>query len=86
MGEDRKLLLFGTAGCHLCEDAALLLRRTLAPRGDGEPFAYVDIADDSELTDRYGVRIPVLLDIRTGIELDWPFDVDKVLDFLRSLP
>ena len=38
----------------------------------------VEIADDEELLERYGVRIPVLRRLDTGEELDWPFDVAAV--------
>ena len=36
------------------------------------------IADDAELLEQYGVRIPVLRRVDTGEELDWPFDAAAV--------
>ena len=41
-------------------------------------FRSVEIADDEDLLERYGVRIPVLRRLDTGEELDWPFDVAAV--------
>ncbi len=72
--------LFGTAGCHLCEEAEELLRRALA----GKDFERVDIALDPELSERYGIRIPVILDRESGAELGWPFDAGGLAEFLRG--
>lgn len=69
-----KVTLYGTAGCHLCEQAKALLS-SLA-------VLHVDIADDDVLLERYGMRIPVLLRADTGEEIDWPFDAAGVLRFL----
>ncbi|KIR20377.1 hypothetical protein PFLU3_41970 [Pseudomonas fluorescens] len=43
----------------------------------------IDIADPEDLTEAYGLRIPVLRRVDTGAELDWPFDSDQVVAFLR---
>ena len=48
------LLLYGRAGCHLCDDARAVLERL------GHPFEEVDIEGDDELLARYLVRIPVI--------------------------
>ncbi|MCC2636534.1 MAG: glutaredoxin family protein [Moraxellaceae bacterium] len=71
------LILYGTAGCHLCEDAEALLRQAVAARAI--EWRYVDIALDDALVARYGIRIPVLL-TAGGQELGWPF---SLLDILR---
>lgn len=44
------------------------------------------VDDDQALEDRYGTRVPVLRDEDSGRELDWPFDVAAVRDFLRHVP
>ena len=55
------LILYGRPGCHLCDDARVVLERI------GHPFDEVDIEADDELLARYLERIPVIaLD---GIEL-----------------
>ena len=67
------LALYATSGCHLCERADALIRATVAVT-----FRTVEIADDEDLLERYGVRIPVLRRLDTGKELDWPFDAAAV--------
>ncbi len=69
--------LYGTACCHLCEEAEAILKEA------GISAAYIDIAEDDALLDKYGTRIPVLKRVDTGAELGWPFDVAAVLSFLR---
>ena len=70
-------VLYHTLGCHLCEEAEQILK-TLAI-----PFRHVDIADDEDLVDRYGIRIPVLHELQSGDEIGWPFDEKTVLAFIR---
>ena len=72
--------LFGTLGCHLCEIAEAEIM-PLVERG--LLVELVDITDPEDLTDAYGLRIPVLRRVDTGTELDWPFDADQVVAFLR---
>jgi glutaredoxin len=47
-------VLYGRAGCHLCDDARAVLQRI------GHPFEEVDIEADDELLRRYLERIPVV--------------------------
>jgi glutaredoxin len=62
------LVLYGRAGCHLCDDARAVLERV------GHPFEEVDIEADDALLARYVERIPVVaLD---GAEL-YDFFVDE---------
>jgi glutaredoxin len=49
-----RLVLYGRAGCHLCDDARAVLERV------GEPFAEVDIETDDALLSAYLERIPVV--------------------------
>lgn len=72
------LVLYTTSGCHLCEQAEALVRRQAAG------VSMVEIIDDAELLERYGVRIPVLRRLDTGNELDWPFDAAGVRRLLRA--
>jgi len=72
------LVLFGTEACHLCEDAEQLLFSA------GIIFDKLDIIDDTQLQQRYGVRIPVLLDTKTGMELGWPFSAEQLLNFVSQ--
>ena len=71
--------LFGTLGCHLCEIAEVEIMPLVE---HGLLVELVDITDPEDLTDAYGLRIPVLRRIDTGAELDWPFDAEQVVAFL----
>ncbi len=71
------LVLLGTRGCHLCDQAEALLRQASAARS--LHWEYRDIALDEALVSRYGERIPVLL-LPDGRELGWPF---SLLDILK---
>ncbi|WKE67361.1 glutaredoxin family protein [Gallaecimonas kandeliae] len=69
------LTLYSTAGCHLCEEAQVLLA------GLGVSAAVVDILDEPSLVAAYGERIPVLKR-DGGQELGWPFDSEQLKAFL----
>lgn len=71
----RGLRLYGRPGCHLCDEARVVLKRV------GEPFDEVDITADDELHARYLERIPVI--VLDGEEL-YDFFVDEP-DLLRRL-
>jgi glutaredoxin len=49
-----RLVLYSRPGCHLCDDARIVLQRI------GEPFDEIDIESDDELFKRYLERIPVV--------------------------
>lgn len=51
-----RITLFERDGCHLCEEASVLLDDVLGPDG----YARVDIEADDDLLVRYGHRIPVV--------------------------
>ncbi len=70
-------MLFGTAGCHLCEEAEVLVNACL-PEG----VEVVDIAEQEQWQELYAVRIPVLFDPKTKQELGWPFDLEGVEGFV----
>jgi hypothetical protein len=72
--------LFGTLGCHLCEIAEAEIMPLVE---HGLLVELVDITDPDDLTEAYGLRIPVLRRVDTGAELDWPFDAEQVVAFLR---
>jgi len=63
-----RLTLYGRPGCHLCDDARVVLERV------GEPFDEVDITTDDALHARYLERIPVI--VLDGEEL-YDFFVDE---------
>ncbi|GAB3393420.1 glutaredoxin family protein [Azotobacter armeniacus] len=73
--------LFGTPGCHLCEVAEGLLIPFVE---NGLLVELVDIAEDESRVARYGLRIPVLRRLDNGDELNWPFEAEQVVAFLRQ--
>jgi CBS domain-containing protein len=50
-------ILYVRAGCHLCEDAGVLLDEMIGPDG----WDAIDIGTDDDLLVRYAHRIPVLV-------------------------
>jgi hypothetical protein len=57
------LTIYRRPGCHLCDDAEILLRDELAMRAraglPGVSVTHVDISGDADLEERYGRHIPV---------------------------
>ena len=71
------LILYQRDHCHLCDLALGALAKARAPE-----FESVFIDGDDALEARYGLRVPVLRDDARDIELDWPFDAEKLRGFL----
>ncbi|MBD9359336.1 glutaredoxin family protein [Methylomonas fluvii] len=63
-----EFILFGTEGCHLCEEAEALL--VVA----GLDFTSRDIMDNEQWQGKYGLLIPVLWHAPSQKQLNWPFD------------
>lgn len=82
MEAKEQLVFYTTAGCHLCDQAKAVYQATLNP--EFFQVEEVDIADDDALVERYGVRIPVILQQRTGRELGWPFGPAELVEFLSA--
>ncbi len=78
-----QVYLFGTAGCHLCEDAEKLLQRVIVNNTVEFELCEIDIASDELLLERYEVLIPVIKRSDTGGELNWPFDSPQLMTFLK---
>lgn len=70
--------LYGTEGCHLCEEAVLQLQ----PLAHPQTWDSVDIMSNEALLAKYGTRIPVLRCLHTEAELNWPFDPEDLKMFL----
>ncbi len=74
-----RLLLLGTDGCHLCDDAkTLLINNNIA-------VEYVDIAQHEEWQPQFALLIPVLYHVETQRYLNWRFDSPALLSFIDSL-
>jgi Glutaredoxin-like domain (DUF836) len=80
----RELVLYHTAGCHLCELAEAIVRPLAVD--EGVRVRLVDIAANDALMERYGVRIPVLANPAVfGEEIGWPFDEAAVRGLLAGI-
>lgn len=73
------LTLYQRDDCPLCDHALAVLAAANAPQ-----FESVWIDDDADLEARYGARVPVLRDVETSRELDWPFEPAALGRFLRG--
>ncbi|GAB3264609.1 hypothetical protein GCM10027425_29630 [Alteromonas gracilis] len=52
-----RITLYGKPGCHLCDDARLVVEAVCAETG--ESFEEVDITTSRDLMERFGEQIPV---------------------------
>ena len=53
---ERQIVLYVREGCHLCEDAAVLMDEMIGR----DAYSTIDIESDDDLLVRYAHRIPVL--------------------------
>ena len=72
---EARVVLYGRAGCHLCDQARTMLERL---REDtGENFVEVDIDADDALRERYGELVPVVT--ADGVQQGyWRIDAGRV--------
>ena len=52
-----RVLLYGKPGCHLCDEALVIIKRVCDDLAVG--FEEVDISQDANLMNEYGEQIPV---------------------------
>lgn len=52
-----RVTFYSRVGCHLCDDARVVVARVCAELG--ESFTEVDIDADPDLQDRFGDEVPV---------------------------
>lgn len=74
-----RLTLFQRDDCHLCDLALDLLAQARVPE-----FESVFIDGDDALEAAYGARVPVLRDMARGVELEWPFDLERLRRFAAA--
>jgi len=73
-------ILYGSEGCHLCEDALSLCHQLPMPI----MLTIVDIVDEEDLVEHYGKYIPVMQRDLDGKELFWPFDLQQLIEFVSQ--
>lgn len=69
----RKVALYSTEGCHLCELALALLHQLKKPI----EITVIEIGDDDQLVEKYGTSIPVV-EYANGQQLNWPFTLEEL--------
>ena len=72
------LTLYSTSHCHLCDNAIAILNELAI-----YPFTIVEITDSEPLLISYGAKIPVLRREDNKTELNWPFNAQDVVKFLK---
>ncbi len=79
-----QLLLFGTSGCHLCEQAEQVIKECLPDNLD-LAIETIDISGQEQWEEQYSLRIPVLYHPETKKDLGWPFNQWQVKEFINEL-
>lgn len=79
-----QLQLFGTVGCHLCEQAEEIIA-ACCETNDSLLIDSIDIAEQEQWQAHYAIRIPVLRHAATQKELGWPFDHATALAFITEI-
>ncbi|WP_444998035.1 glutaredoxin family protein [Aliikangiella sp. IMCC44359] len=77
--------LFTTSGCHLCEQAEAMVNYLIENKpsiSSRVRLVPVEISENTDLIDKYGVRIPVLS--KETSELGWPFELEELEQWLNS--
>lgn len=75
-----KISLYTTSHCHLCEQAEALLLKFQNQTN----YSKIEISDNNQLMDAYGMKIPVLKRLDNHIELAWPFTQNDIEKFLLA--
>jgi len=74
-------VLFGTSGCHLCEEAEKLIATSFHKIN----LEMIDIAEQEQWYEKYAIKIPVLYHSESGRELCWPFSEIDVHEFIGTV-
>jgi hypothetical protein len=72
----KKIYLYSTLGCHLCEHAKAMIMPITA--ASGYEVEEVEISESDDLMERYRLTIPVARNPLTGEELNWPFNETQI--------
>jgi hypothetical protein len=79
-----ELTLIGKPGCHLCDDAELVIQGVLADFTGSCAVIKKNILDDDALYARYSEEIPVLL-INGQVHNYWRIDPIRLREALEKL-
>lgn len=83
-----EVILYSTSACHLCELAKTVFENTIASSsklsGKRWILDVVDITDEKELFNAYGIRIPVIKTHHRDDDIGWPFDEQALSHYLEQ--
>ena len=78
------LLLLGTSGCHLCEEAEDIIAACLLDKNTVN-IQILDIAEAEQYQADFAIHIPVLYHPESLSRLNWPFNDKQVQVFISQL-
>lgn len=84
MTPEIELTLIGKPGCHLCDDAELVVQKVLDDFEGKASLTKQNILDDDALFARYSEEIPVLL-INGKVHNYWHIDPVRLREALQKL-
>ena len=77
-----QLVLYTTSHCHLCEQAEAMLIALKSQYAIN--WQAQEISDNDDLTEKYGIRIPVVARMDNQAELSWPFTENDIVMFIKA--
>lgn len=83
---NHEVTLIGRAGCHLCDDARVVITSVLSDMIDSpgtRDFTEVSIDDDADLRAMYWEQIPVVL-IDGRVHNFWHIDAERLTSALQG--
>ncbi len=83
MTPEFELTLIGKPGCHLCDDAEVVINKVLADFADRAEVTKLNVLEDETLFARYSEEIPVLL-INGKVHNYWHIDPERLREALNS--
>ena len=75
------LLLLGTSGCHLCEEAEAIIASCQLDKHKVS-IEMLDIVEQDQYQAEFSLFIPVLYHPYSLKRLNWPFDAEQVHEFV----
>ena len=79
------LLLLGTSGCHLCEEAETIIASCQLDKNK-VTVEKLDIAEQEQYQVEFALYIPVLYHPNSLKRLNWPFCAEQIGDFISQIP
>ena len=78
-----QIIFYHTTDCHLCDVAEAMISPLLVV--SGLVAEAIDVAEDLDAFERFGMKIPVLYFPQTDISVLWPFDENEVVRLFNEV-